>query len=61
MFDYDEFNQNKLSSDLRIKKLFPNDIQKWVRCRDFKTEELLLDDYRLWASDLSQMDEDPAR
>lgn len=48
MFDCDDFIKNDLRSNIWILKLFPNDIEKWVRCRDVERERLLLSEYMGW-------------
>lgn len=44
-----------------FKRLFPNDIEKWVRRRYLRTEKFLVSDCQDWVSDLSQVNKDPAR
>lgn len=48
IFDYDDVIENTLPSDIRFSKLFPNDIQRWTRCRDAETEKLLHGKYLKW-------------
>ena len=60
MFDYDNFI-GILPSDIRFSKLFPNDIERWTRCRDHETEWLILLEYEDWAKELKDYDSDPER
>ena len=53
MFDYDDFIEYHLPSDIRFSKLFPNDIKKWVRCRDVVMEMLLLHYYTGWCENMA--------
>lgn len=60
MFDYDDIIENRLPSDTRVSKLFPNDIERWTRCRDLETEHLLLRDYMAWIRGMKRCEKDPA-
>lgn len=60
MFDYDDFIENRLPSDIQFCKLFPNDVVRWTRCRDVHTGGLLIHDYRDWVRDM-EFHADPAR
>ena len=50
-FNYYGFIEDELPSDLWFSKLFPDDLEKWVRCRDAETEKLLLDIHSDWVWD----------
>lgn len=59
MFDYDDFIENKLPSDIRFSKLLPNDLVRWIECRDVRTEDLL-HNYLDWAGDMKHQAKDTA-
>lgn len=61
MLDYDNVIENELPSDIRFSKLFPNDIERWVRCRDVETERLILTEYLDWALNMQCYDGDKTR
>lgn len=61
MLDYDDFITNKLPSDKRFSRLFPGDIEKWIRCRDLETEQLLLGEYRECVRTTMYYEKDPER
>lgn len=51
MFNYDELIEETIPSDLRFKKLFPEDLERSRNCSYAFTECQLLDDYPGWAID----------
>lgn len=48
MFDYEEFVERCVPSDIQLQKLFPGDPVKKTMHRDFCTERSLLEDYWQW-------------
>lgn len=61
MFDYDNFIENGLPSDIWFSKLLSNDIRRLVRCRDAETGRLLLYNYTNWAFDMDNYQGDHER
>lgn len=48
MFDYDEFVERNIPSDIQLEKRFPGDPVKKTMHRDFVTERQLLEEYWQW-------------
>ena len=61
ILDYDDIIKNRLPSDIRFSKLFPNEIDRWIKVRDASTEEFLLADFLDWTDDMIVSTQDSAR